>query len=166
MNYQFQNILDNLEEGNTLELTEENFSNEILLNEYLQCAILGKINFFNCDFESIDFTGSTFVACKFNNCRVKNTTFRKSQFWNSTFESCQIEKCDLTRGGFYGGNFKNCNFLDVNLRASDFSDFEFIETKFNNSNLDLIGVRSVKLWQSNQCIEIEKSSNFKEFLNK
>ena len=51
INYQFRNILENLEEDNILELSEENFSNEILFNEYLQYAILGKTNFFNCKFE-------------------------------------------------------------------------------------------------------------------
>ena len=155
-----QTIIGNLEEGNSLELVGEIFSNEILLDESLQCSILGEITFFDVDFRKVDFTGSNFVGCKFKNCRLKDIIFRKCEFWNFTFENCQIEKCDLTRGAFYNGNFRNCNFLDVNLRASDFSDFEFIETKFNNSNLDLIIVRSVKLW----CTEIEKSSNFEKIL--
>lgn len=72
MNYKFQNIFDNLEEGNILELTEKTFLNEILLNKYLQCAILGKIKFFNSDFENIDFTESTFVAFNFKGCKLKN----------------------------------------------------------------------------------------------
>ena len=53
MNYQFRNILENLEEDNILELTEENFSNEILFNEYLQYAILGKKNFLTVSFKGI-----------------------------------------------------------------------------------------------------------------
>ena len=104
------------------------------------------------------------MGCKFKNCRLKDTIFRKCEFWNSTFENCQVEKCDLTRGEFYNGNFRNCNFININLRGSGFSDFEFIETKFHNSNLDLIIVRSVKLWKSNQCTQIEKSSSFEKIL--
>ena len=49
----------------------------------------------------------------------------------------------------------------MNLKASDFSDFEFIETKFNSSDLDLIGARSIKVSRS---IEIEKSSNLEKIL--
>jgi len=89
---------------------------------------------------------------------------RKCEFWNPTFENCQIERSNLTRANFHNGTFQKCNFLKINLRASDFSDFEFIETKFNNSNLDLIVARSIKVWNSNQCAEIEKSSNLEKIL--
>jgi len=88
----------------------------------------------------------------------------KCEFWNSTFENCQIENCNLTRAAFYDGNFKDCNFINVNLTASNFSNFEFIETKFKNSKLDFIGVRSIKVWNSKQSIEIEKSSNIEKIL--
>ena len=37
--------------------------NEIILDEYLQCSVLGTIIFFEVDFRRIDFTGSTFVNC-------------------------------------------------------------------------------------------------------
>lgn len=160
----FQTIIGKLEKGNNLEFVGEIFSNEILLDESPQCSILGEITFFDVEFRKVDFTGSNFVGCKFKNCRLKNIIFRKCEFWNSTFENCQIEKCDFTRVAFYNDNFRNCNFLYGNLRANDFSDFEFIETKFKNSNLDLIIVRSIKLWKSNQSTEIEKFSNFEKIL--
>ena len=44
------------------------------------------------------------------------------------FENCQIEKANLTRANFHKSTFRNCNFLNMNLIASDFSDFEFIES--------------------------------------
>jgi hypothetical protein len=48
--------------------------------------------------------------------------------------------------------------------SSTLTEFEFIKTKFNNSDLDLIGARSIKVWKLNQCIEIEESSNFGNLL--
>ena len=75
-----------------------------------------------------------------------------------------MENLNLTRGAFYDGNFKDCNFINVNLTASDFSNFEFIETKYKNSKLDFIGVRNIKVSKSKQSIEIKKSSNFEKIL--
>ena len=43
-------------------------------------------------------------------------------------------------------------------------DFEFKETIFKNSNLDLILVENVKVWKSNECIEIKDESNFEKIL--
>jgi len=41
---------------------------------------------------------------------------------------------------------------------------EFIETKFNSSDLDLIGATSIKVSRSKQSIEIEESSNLEKIL--
>ena len=81
---------------------------------------------------------------EFKNFRFKDLILRKCEFWSPTFE--------------------NCIFIKANLTASNFSEFEFIKTKFNNSDLDLIGARSIKVWKLNQCTEIEESSNFGDLL--
>jgi uncharacterized protein YjbI with pentapeptide repeats len=159
-----QNIIKELRQGSHLELVNENFSNEIILNQSVQSSILGDITFFKVDFRNVDFIGSHVVACNFKNCLFDNVMLIKCEFWNSTFENCQIENCNLTRAAFYDGNFKDCNFINVNLTASNFSNFEFIETKFKNSKLDFIGVRSIKVSRSKQSIEIEKSSNLEKIL--
>ena len=164
MKNKLETIIENLEEEQTLMLGDQTFLNEIISDESVQCSVLGKITFFEVDFKRIDFTGSTFVNCEFKNCRFKDVILRKCDFWNLTFENCQIERSNLTRANFHKGTFRNCNFLKVNLRASIFSDFEFIQTKFNNSDLDLIGIRSIKVSNSKQFIEIEKSSNLEEIL--
>ena len=43
-------------------------------------------------------------------------------------------------------------------------ELEFIKMKFNNSGLDLIEARFIKVWKLNQCTEIEDSSNFGNLL--
>ena len=55
-------------------------------------------------------------------------------------------------------------FLKSDLAASDCRRCELIETKFENSRLDLISAQDIKCWKSNELIEIKMSSNFKEIL--
>jgi len=91
MNNNLQNIIENLEKGDKLELGKnEKFSNEIVLNQSLQCSVLGGINFVNLTYKNIDFTGSFFSKTIFENCRFSNVIFRKSEFWNCTFLECQM----------------------------------------------------------------------------
>ena len=164
MENKFERIIENLEKEETLTLGDQTFLNEMILDESIQCSILGTLTFFEVDFKRVDFTGSTFVNCEFKNCRFKDVILRKCTFWNTTFENCQIERSNLTRANFHKGTFRNCIFIKANLRGSDFSEFEFIKTKFNNSDLDLIGAESIKVWKLNQCIEIESSDNFGDLL--
>ena len=134
MGNKLKTIIENIEEGEILMLGDQTFLNKIILDESLQYSVLGTIIFFEVDFKRIDFTRSTFVNCEFKNYKFKDVILRK------------------------------CNFLNVNLRASDFSDFEFIETTFNNNDLDLIGAQHIKVSISNQSIDIEKSSNLEKIL--
>ena len=165
MNNNLQSIIGNLEKGDRLVLgNNEKFLNEIVLNHSLQCSVLGGINFVNLTFKNIDFTGSFFSKTIFENCRFSNVIFRKSEFWSCTFLECQIKESNLTRAEFNSSTFKNCEFLNSNLRASNFMDFEFRETIFKNSHLDLILVEDVKVWKSDEWIQIKDFSSFEKLL--
>ena len=164
MKNKFQKIVENLEEQEILMVGDQTFLNEIILDEFIPCSILGTLTFFEVDFKKVNFTDSTFVNCQFKNYRFKDVMFVKCDFWNPTFENCQIETSNLKRANFYKGTFRNCIFTKSNLRATDFSEFEFIKTKFTNSDLDLIGAQSVKVWKLNQYIEIEEPSNLGNLL--
>jgi uncharacterized protein YjbI with pentapeptide repeats len=165
MKNNFQSIIENLKKGDNLELgNDEKFSNEIILNQYLQCSVLGGISFVNVTFENIDFTRSRFSQVIFENCRLSNAIFKKSDFWDCIFLECQITESDLTRTEFNSNTFKNCQFLNSNLKASDFMDSEFKETMFKNSNLDLIIIINVKVWKSNKWIKIKDECNFEKIL--
>lgn len=144
-NNNFQTIIENLEKDDKLELgNNENFSNEIVLNQSSQCSVLGGINFVNLTFKNIDFTGSFFSKTIFESCRFNNVIFRKSEFWNCTFLDCQMTESNLTRAEFNSSTFKNCKFL--------------------NTNLDLILVEDVKVWKADEWIQIKDSSNFEKLL--
>lgn len=88
--------------------------------------------------------------------------------WNALSEiiwvDCRFEDLDLLGTIFGSCNFKNCEFLKSDLYATDFRRCELFQIKFKNSNLNLIIARSVKVWKSKQCIEIEKSSNLEKIL--
>lgn len=121
MENKFERIIENLEEEKTLTLGAQTFLNEMILDESIQCSLLGILTFFEVDFKRVDFTGSTFVNCEFKNCRFKDVILRKCEFCNPTFENCQIERSNLTRANFHKGNFQNCIFIKANLTAIIFS---------------------------------------------
>lgn len=77
--------------------------------------------------------------------KFKYVILRKCEFWNPTFENCQIERSNLKRANFHKGTFRNYIFIKANLTASNFSEFEFIKTKCNNSDLNLIGAQFIKV---------------------
>jgi uncharacterized protein YjbI with pentapeptide repeats len=160
MGNEFEKIVENLEENESLTLGDQTFLNERIFDQSLQCSLFGALTFLEVDFENVDFTGSTFLNCYFKNCRFKEVILRQCELWNPSFENCQIENSNLTRANFHKGNFRNCIFIKSNFRASQFSEFEFIKTEFHHNDLDLIGVRDVKIWNLNHCTEIKESSNF------
>ena len=75
-----------------------------------------------------------------------------------------MTESNFTRAEFNSSTFKNCEFLNSNLRASNFMDFEFRETIFKNSNLDLILVEDVKVWKSDEWVQIKDFSSFEKLL--
>jgi len=75
-----QKIIQELRQGSHLELVNEHFSNEIILNHSVQFSILGDITFSKIDFRNIDFIGSHMVACNFKNCRIDNVMLIKCEF--------------------------------------------------------------------------------------
>ena len=54
--------------------------------------------------------------------------------------------------------------LGVDLAASDFDKCKLEETRFFKSNLDLILVEDIKVWQSKEWVEIKDFSNFETYL--
>jgi len=164
MNSKFIKIIESSDRTETLTIGDKTFSKEVVLNQSLQCSLFATLTFSEVEFKEVDFSGSMFMNCTFKNCIFKDVTFRKCDLWNTILENCQIETSDFTRTNFCKGVLQNCSFIKVNLRASDFSELEFIRTKFDHSNLDLISARSIKVWKLNQWTEIEKSSNLGPFL--
>lgn len=76
------------------------------------------------------------------------------------FQKCQIIESDFSRTEFNDSFLMNCKFSHTNSRSSSFRRCELIETKIENSNLDLIISRSIKIWKLNQLIEIENRKIF------
>jgi uncharacterized protein YjbI with pentapeptide repeats len=157
-------MIENLEEESRLTIRNQSFLNENNLEKYVKWDAFPGIIFLDCTFEDINLLARVFGSCDLKNCNFNNVNFRKCQFSACQFENCQIVNSDLTRADFSNTSFRNCNFLEVNLRASDFMHCEFRETKFSKSNLYLIGVWDVKVWKSNEWIEIKESSNFEKIL--
>jgi len=164
MENKFKKILEDFEWEETFVVGDQTFRNEKIIDESIPCSVFGTITFCDCDFQRVDLAGSTFVNCEFKNCRFKDVMLYKGDFWNATFENCRIERSNLTRANFHKGIFRNCIFIKSDLAGSIFSELEFVDTKFNNSNLKRIAARSIKVWKLNECTEIKDSLDLGNFL--
>ena len=85
---------------------------------------------------------------------------RKGKSSSCHFEDCKITNSDMTKVEFYDTHFKNCEFLGVDLSASDFDSCKLETTRFLKSNLNLILVENIKVWESKEWVEIEDFSSF------
>ena len=85
-----QNIIKELKQGSHLELVNEDFSNEIILNQSVQSSILGDITFFN-----VDFIGSHVMACNFKNCNFIKVNLTASDFSNFEFIETKFKNSKL-----------------------------------------------------------------------
>ena len=164
MENKFKNIIESFEETKNLVVADQTFQNESVSDYNLQCSFFGTLIFYKTDFQNLDLTGTMMINCQFHSCKFQNVTMRKCELWNSILKNCSIEQCNLTRTIFTKGTIQNCTILDSSLRASDFSEFNFVETKFNNNILDLISADSTKILKSDKCIEIDNCSNLGQFL--
>ena len=156
--------MENPEEDIYLKIRNKTFVDETALNQYVKWNALSIINFVDCRFKEIDFLGRSINFCKFKNSEFNDSSFRKCQFSKCNFENCQIVKLDITKAEFRNCNFRNCEFLQSDLSATDFWECQFVETTFKHSNLNFIIVQDVKVWKSNEWIEIKDESNFEKIL--
>jgi len=109
-----------IENKNRLIISNQTFSNEIDLDQYVEWDALSLIDFVDCRFKGIDFLGKIINFCNFKNSEFNDLSFRKCQFGKSIFENCQITNIDLTRAEFGNCKFLNCRFINCDLSASDF----------------------------------------------
>ena len=140
------------------------FLNETSLAQYIEWDVLARVSFVNCNFEKVHLLGKVFGSCSFQNCTFNHFNARKAKFSSCHFEDCKITNSDMTRVEFYDTHFRKCEFLGVDLAASDFDKCKLEETRFFKSNLDLILVEDIKVWQSKEWVEIKDFSNFETYL--
>ena len=140
------------------------FLNENSLAQYVEWDALPGMTFINCKFENVHFAmvANVLGSCSFQNCIFDHFDGRKLIISGCSFEDCQLINCELPRAEFDKTHFKNCEFLSVNLLASDFDKCTFKETTFLKSNLDLSRVANVKVWTSEEWVEIEEVSSFEK----
>ena len=72
---------------------------------------------------------------------------------------------NMTKAEFSRTHFKNCEFVGVNLGASDFDECKLETTRFFKSNLNFIGVDDVKVYKSDEWIQIKDFSSLQEHLD-
>lgn len=164
MKNDFSKIIANIRESGNLKVTKQNFSNQVVLDQYIQCGQFTSIKFLNSDFKNVDFSGSDFVDCLFENCTFENVTFSKCQFWSCRIKNILFSNSTLTKSEFTLSFLENSQFFRSDLQATDFSECKFKEVTSWSSNLDFILVFDIQFWNSKKWINIESSNQFKDLL--
>ena len=70
MSQKFKKVLQDSKKNDTIIIGEQTFSNEIILNESIQCSIFWTLTFFDVKFKNVDFTGSTLVKSTFKSILI------------------------------------------------------------------------------------------------
>jgi uncharacterized protein YjbI with pentapeptide repeats len=91
-------IILNLADNSPLVIGQQTFSNEIIFDQDISCAILGKIHFLNCEVEEVNFTGSSFGTCIFENCTFQEVNFIASDLQYCEFTEPKFKNIDLDVG--------------------------------------------------------------------
>jgi len=151
-----QNMIDlftnGLLETQNLQISNENFLDEIICNERLFSSSFKNASLLNLNFTNVDFGSSFFQNCIFDrtslqeaefkncsliNCRIRNCNLSKVDFTETTFDKCCFEK--IEKGSLVKGWFESCHFLETNFNG--FEKVTLIQTavvdskfsKFNKS---------------------------------
>lgn len=145
-----------------LEIFDEKFSNEVIIEQYLDSSLLSTIELEKCTFKAINFDGSNFLNCNFLNCIFQDVTFRKSEFSNCNFNNCQFINCKISKSEFFDCSFTKCEFFKNDLTFSYFAQCKLVESKFKENDLMAICIdKSSKYWDlnTNSWVSIELYSD-------
>lgn len=163
MNNTFKKIVDNLGEDDILIIDDITIRNESIINNYLPNSTFNRVTFFNINFNNVYFKESSFNYCNFKNCKFSKVNFRKCQFWDATFKNCELTGSTLIGSSLLLGQVKNCIFTQTNLIGTDFDQFKFIDTKFDNCGLNFISGQSIDICRLNHCKEVQSSVDLGKF---
>jgi len=180
----FKDIIAKLDSCKNLEIIDQAFSNEIVFDQDLSMSFFCDLKFENFNFGKVNFSGSCFRDCEFENCRFEKIVMRKSEFTECTFQNCKFLESSLSKVEFDNTSFKACQFSRVNLGWSCWLDSAFIETEFEQVDLEGATLSNLKIKDSlflnlnftdsfptkfyksnlNEFIEIKSQLNFEKIL--
>ena len=153
----------------SLNILDENFSNDQILEEFIDSCFFDQVNFTDCFFDESELVGVNFNFCSFNGCTFKNTVIRKSEFTNCQFKNCQfLDSVFSPKVDFFRTLFMNCQFSTVNFSFAFLYECEFLEinltkvqlkgTSFVDPKIRKISYNSLELDES-QPIRIKITKN-------
>ena len=80
----------------SLNISDQDFSEDILFEEFIDSCFFHKVSFTNCSFEECALVGVNFNFCVFEACTFNQTIMRKSEFTDCVFKNCQFIESQLT----------------------------------------------------------------------
>lgn len=162
-------------------ISNEVFENSVIEDIQLLKSDFKEVEFKNCRFINLSFSGSSFRDCVFKSCDLSNCDFSETYLKNTTFLSCRCDGADISRSRIKYSEFEivlfhtqifkfvieNSCFKLVLFKEAFLSEIKLKKTKFNNCNFagaDMFNTSLKDIDISNCEIEgIRFSENIWEF---
>ena len=171
-----RSILERERDSVYLELTNQEFSNEIIqfpkeliLDSTCSFLIIKNNNWFGLvvgrtDFYFSQVISSVWVKCFFHNVsfgemefvssRIENCTFYQCKFEDSIISTTHFQQCTFLEGSLAGATFKSCEFIDTKWKL-DFITGSVIDCQFTNSK----SKKSIKFDEKSYFVDIQHQIN-------
>jgi uncharacterized protein YjbI with pentapeptide repeats len=165
----FNNIINNKsfeKIGSLTVIQRKNFLNEVICSHDLMGLTFFYLTLIDCNFIDIDFRHTNFISCSFTNCNFTDTLFLKSELEYCNFQNSKIFQSDLSKVNFMESNFTDCKFDTVDMGGAVFTQYEFIQPKFNKVRfLESVTLSKSKIWNSKKCIEVNTFDNVSKIIH-
>ncbi|HTH60789.1 MAG TPA: gamma-glutamyl-gamma-aminobutyrate hydrolase family protein [Paraburkholderia sp.] len=146
-------------EGNAIDLAQllrsAGFSTRISNLNIAESPLLKQVSvdgleFVNCHFDWIQFTGATLSGTSFSGCRLNNASFTNARLENCRFEDCVMretmmtraslrgvtfQRSDIVSGSFEDARVEDTHFDRVAMPGTHFLDARVSRSSISNSNL-------------------------------
>lgn len=94
--------------------------------------------YFEEEFEGVEFSESLLTHIEFDGCLFKNCTFRAAEFKSCKFTECRFEGCDLSLMKVNDSIFNDVVFENSKVMGVDFSHLsEPVEIHFKECNVNM-----------------------------
>ena len=118
-----------------------------------------EIDFRNCSFKNVDFTGSElktvgFIECNYDNCDFSNSKLNECSIIKTEFQNCKMTGTDFSETYFHETEFVNSNMTYTNFTETRLKKVSFKNNKLENSSFNYVKLDKV-VFESDVMIDTE-----------
>ena len=106
-----------------IKICYEEYTDEIMNEEYLKNVYFYRCNFYNCDFKHTSFSRTVFKECSFEYCNFTDCDIKGTRFLESHLKRVKLEKCNTMSMGLEYSTLESltidlCEAIDLDITGS------------------------------------------------